>query len=393
MTALKALPAVVVLASVLGSLAAGTAESPLDRAPSPPVVRPDVAPDRGPTRTFEFPDAPAPERLRPARRGAPAIPPARPALPRRTAADAVDDALRWLPDAGRSEDEFVEDPAFSDSGGGAAAEERTEEGAGCACMLCARLDSGLKWLHWHQDPDGHWDSDGFPEQCKLNLCDGAGMADQDVAVTGLALLAFLGAGESHKHGTFKKTVRHGLRWLSQIQTEDGRFGPEVPRALVDGHAVATLAMCEAYARTGSPLFREKARRALDHLLARPPAGRAAAPLVALVLEAAEAGALPAPADRTLPPIPPGGDLDPSDPMDTWLRTIALFREAGEPYRKWNGQVRAGVVDRRRCDGDERGSWDPAGTWGGELGRVGTTALLTMVLEVHLRCATAIGVRR
>jgi hypothetical protein len=65
----------------------------------------------------------------------------------------------------------------------------------------------LRWLKNHQSPDGHWDSDGFDAQCKLNRCDGPGEATYDPGVSGLALLCFLGAGETHQSGTSARPSR------------------------------------------------------------------------------------------------------------------------------------------------------------------------------------------
>jgi len=79
------------------------------------------------------------------------------------------------------------------------------------------VSRGLDWLSRHQDEKGHWDCDGFSAGCRLNRCDGNGMAPYDTGVTGLSLLAFLGAGETHKHGRYRTTVKEGLQHLKQIQ--------------------------------------------------------------------------------------------------------------------------------------------------------------------------------
>ena len=79
----------------------------------------------------------------------------------------------------------------------------------------------------------------------------------------LALLAFLGAGETHRTGHYKETVRKGLRYLKQIQDPEGCFGPRTTNHFTYSTAIATLAMAEAYAMTGSPLFKESAQRGVD----------------------------------------------------------------------------------------------------------------------------------
>src|SRR5262245_45516114 len=57
------------------------------------------------------------------------------------------------------------------------------------------IESGLRWLARHQDSDGRWSSKGFSARCGgATPCGGNGKIDHDVGITGLSLLAFLGAG-------------------------------------------------------------------------------------------------------------------------------------------------------------------------------------------------------
>jgi hypothetical protein len=122
---------------------------------------------------------------------------------------------------------------------------------------------GLEWLVDHQDPDGMWDCDGFMARCELAACGGPGYALYDPGVSGLALLAFLGAGHTHKHGAYRDTVKRGLRYLKGIQDPEGCFGPRTEGHFTYNHAIGALTMAEAYAMTGSPLFKESAQRGID----------------------------------------------------------------------------------------------------------------------------------
>ena len=134
----------------------------------------------------------------------------------------------------------------------------------------------LRWLKSHQSPDGRWDSDGFDAQCKLNRCDGSGAEVGDVEATGLALLAFLGAGETHskKDGSYRDTVKNGLKFLRDVQGEDGCIGPKVGKTWLRQHVIAALAVTEAYGMTGSKVFKPVAERGLAFALtARTPAAR------------------------------------------------------------------------------------------------------------------------
>lgn len=65
-------------------------------------------------------------------------------------------------------------------------------------------------------------------------------------------------------------------------------------------------------------------------------------------------------------------------------TLAVYQYGGEPFKKWNASVRDLLVDEQRSTGKDRGSWDPKDRWGGYGGRVYSTALSTLILEVYYR---------
>jgi hypothetical protein len=125
------------------------------------------------------------------------------------------------------------------------------------------VDMALEWLKNHQSPGGNWDGDGFQDQCKLNKCGGHGESVYDPGLTGLSLLCFLGAGETHNSGQYTDTVKNGLRYLKTIQDSEGCFGPRTTQHFQYNHMTAALAMTEAYGMTGSRLFRESAQRGVD----------------------------------------------------------------------------------------------------------------------------------
>ncbi|MCU0726367.1 MAG: hypothetical protein MUE73_11340 [Planctomycetes bacterium] len=129
------------------------------------------------------------------------------------------------------------------------------------------IDLGLTWLAAHQESDGAWDCDGFMKHDKVTpACDGAGNALYDPGVTGLSLLAFLGSGDTHRHGTYRETVRKGFTYLKQIQDAEGCFGSRTSTHFTYNHAIGALAMAEAYALTASPLFKNSAQSAVDFIL-------------------------------------------------------------------------------------------------------------------------------
>jgi hypothetical protein len=73
-------------------------------------------------------------------------------------------------------------------------------------------------------------------------------------------------------------------------------------------------------------------------------------------------------------------------------TFALFQLGGVHWKRWESAMTDAVVRSQRRDGDERGSWDPVGPWGSVGGRVYSTALMTLCLEVYYRYSRVMGAR-
>jgi hypothetical protein len=141
------------------------------------------------------------------------------------------------------------------------------------------VDDALKWLKAHQSQDGGWECEGFRRWCDLKPAsgagpDGAGKAVYDVGVTGMALLAFLGAGYTNRSDDsngFGKVVASGLRYLKNVQDAEGCFGPRATSHYVYNHSIAALAMVEAYGMTGSSVYKNPTQKALDFIaIARNP---------------------------------------------------------------------------------------------------------------------------
>jgi hypothetical protein len=127
---------------------------------------------------------------------------------------------------------------------------------------------GLVWLKNHQNPDGMWACKKFMMNCKKGTCTGPGSNDEyDMGVTGLAMLAFLGAGHTHKHGKFKNTVKDGLKAMKDKQTPDGCFGTKTADGhWIYNHAICSMAAAEAYGLTGkSGLLVGMAQKSIDFL--------------------------------------------------------------------------------------------------------------------------------
>jgi len=129
----------------------------------------------------------------------------------------------------------------------------------------ASVDLALRWLAAHQDPSGRFSASGFTSQCRLNQCDGAGNPQYDVGATGLASLAFLGHGQTPFSGEHRKSILRSIRWLMANQDPEGCFGHRVPAHFVYNHAIATMAMAEAFGMSGSPFLKESAQLGVDFI--------------------------------------------------------------------------------------------------------------------------------
>ncbi len=65
-------------------------------------------------------------------------------------------------------------------------------------------------------------------------------------------------------------------------------------------------------------------------------------------------------------------------------TLAMFQYGGEPWERWNAALRDQLVRLQRPGGEFAGSWDPVGPWGSVGGRLYSTTLCVMSLEVYYR---------
>ena len=350
------------------------------------------------------------------------------------------------------------------------------------------VDLGLKWLADHQDvdEDGKWDCDDFMKHDPPDdKCTGAGGALYDVGVSGLALLAFLGAGYtdrgSAKENKYAKNVRNGLRYLMTSQSEDGVFGTRATHSFMYNHAIASLAMCEAYWMTRNPRYKKPAQDGLNFLaMARNPymawryeprGGENDTSVTGWCVMALKSGkfaglevdpdafegarqwtekmtdpnfgqvgynftgGVPARPEGKQDKFPPeksqsmtavgilnriflgedprnsemikkGANLcvelvpnwnpdDGSIDMYYWYyATLALFQVGGAHWRKWNDAMVPAIVksQHQRGAGSRTGSWDPIGVWGDDGGRVYSTAVLVMCLEVYYRYDRVFGVK-
>jgi hypothetical protein len=65
-------------------------------------------------------------------------------------------------------------------------------------------------------------------------------------------------------------------------------------------------------------------------------------------------------------------------------TLAMYHHGGDAWQRWNRALRDNLVADQRTDGDFAGSWNPRSPWGDYGGRVFSTAVSTLCLEVYYR---------
>ncbi|MCI0358607.1 MAG: hypothetical protein L0211_08995, partial [Planctomycetaceae bacterium] len=65
-------------------------------------------------------------------------------------------------------------------------------------------------------------------------------------------------------------------------------------------------------------------------------------------------------------------------------TLAIFQRQGDEWPAWNAALQRQLLHSQRFDGERRGSWDPDPVWGGYGGRVYSTAMGALCLEVYYR---------
>jgi hypothetical protein len=351
------------------------------------------------------------------------------------------------------------------------------------------VDSGLDWLARHQDPEGYWDADAFDMQCRESRCMGPGAALNDVGVTGLALLAFLGAGNTPMQGPHRKVVKSGVRYLCNVQDqEDGCLAPKSHEHFMYNHAIGCLALTEAYGLSQWPVLKKHARRAIEFVHESKNPGRAwrynmgymdpseqndtsVTGWMIMCLASAKDFSLPFnkkdiedalmfidemtdpvtgrtgyirrgddgsrqigderiwPAEKVetmtavamlsrvfcanilddfesqeemlekgaalLAEKPPRWDMEEGtiDYYYWYYGSYAMFQMGGRQWERWKNRMVDAVVEHQRTEGCERGSWDPrVDPWGDLGGRIYSTALCTLCLEVFYRYDDILGAR-
>ena len=170
-----------------------------------------------------------------------------------------------LADSGAKSDAAVEAPriALALTGREAGRKEALLRAFGGTAETEEAVKLALEWLKRYQKRQGFWSLRG-PYQS------GAQVENREAA-TGMALLAFLGAGNTTEKGMYQDNVYRGMQFLIDRQTEEGSFyrsgkGDQHFNHRFYTHAIATLAICECYGMSRDAGLKRPAQAAVDYLV-------------------------------------------------------------------------------------------------------------------------------
>ncbi|MFN3189456.1 MAG: hypothetical protein ACE361_02950 [Aureliella sp.] len=329
----------------------------------------------------------------------------------------------------------------------------------------AAVQAGLRWLAEAQSREGGWNAAAYgagTETRALNKDRYGTGRDADTGVTGLAMLAFLSAGHTHLDGEYRATVRNGLSFLLQSQMPSGDMsGPKqvgnshaIQNSRMYCHAIATLALAEAYAMTKDDVLREALLNAAQYTISAQdvhgggwryvpgtPGDLSQFGWQAMALKSVSRSGIRVPIQvdrrmqRFLDSCAAGqyGGLSrympkeghPSETMTAeglacrlllgyplssqaereakvmimenrpgvgrdnvyfwYYATLALFQLQDDDWTVWNRAIKQRLLETQRPPYDsEAGSWMPDKMWGGYGGRVYSTAMSCLCLEVYYR---------
>ncbi|MBH55715.1 MAG: hypothetical protein CMJ82_00830 [Planctomycetaceae bacterium] len=131
----------------------------------------------------------------------------------------------------------------------------------------AAVARGLEWLARHQEPAGHWSLHKFNAHPGCT-CQNPGQSITDAGATALALLPFLGAGQTHIAGMYKDEVRAGLDFLLDNQAPDGDLSTGARgNTRLYTHGQAAIVLCEAYMMSGDQRLKQPAQNAITFIIA------------------------------------------------------------------------------------------------------------------------------
>lgn len=132
----------------------------------------------------------------------------------------------------------------------------------------AAVERSLRWFLRHQLPDGGWsfnfkDCPSCMGQCSHGSADAKA---ERAAATALALLPFLGRGETHLKGPYRQQIRAGVGFLIKLVTvHNGRaYEPEGGTLYTQG--LVGIALSECFAMSRDPGLKAPTQAVLNYIM-------------------------------------------------------------------------------------------------------------------------------
>jgi len=126
----------------------------------------------------------------------------------------------------------------------------------------------MDWIAKHQLKNGSWSFDHRvgPNPIARSSPHPGEFRNSPRAATAMALLVFLGAGQTHVEGDYREVVEKGLAYLlsSGKRTSDGLSFYESDGGLYN-HGLVAIAICEAYAMTDDPRLAPAAQEVIRYI--------------------------------------------------------------------------------------------------------------------------------
>jgi hypothetical protein len=248
----------------------------------------------------------------------------------------------------------------------------------------------LKWIVNHQSSDGSWHFRHRRSECD-GRCGNEGTIDAQNAATGLALMALLGAGNTHKAGKYQGQVEMGLDYLVREINYRNYGGSLIGDEYQSNAGIETL-----------PETKSKAKEFIDSLKHsdgvrygyqavgdgdiewarqdRQPSCTAIGNLMQMYF----GRELEHPALRSACQYLADAGSSGTDVYFDYYTTLVLHHARAPQWKRWNQTVRDNLIRTQQKHGHEAGSWFFADLHGNVGGRLYTTAMAVMTLEVYYR---------
>ena len=126
----------------------------------------------------------------------------------------------------------------------------------------------LEWLSGHQLPDGSWSFDHtLHPDCRGQCRNPGDLANARNGATAMALLPFLGAGQTHTEGKYQQQVKAGLYYLVSKMVVDPSNGGSLYESggSMYSHGLAAITLCEAWGMTQDRGLRAPAQLAVNFI--------------------------------------------------------------------------------------------------------------------------------